>query len=538
MTADCLPHQVSVHHLRNVGRCDHTYLHHIRSQYDALAHVTLFVKDTIAEHVHMGYVSKLHSFVARLPQPLLAVWGARSLMVAKPAFEMDEYTSDTCRNRFVSGRGRRKCYASDAAADYLRASVRPLRTWRRQMGIDPRSDVSSASAGAGYVFVPGGVFAASREAVRHTPLATYRNLEAEMSRGANLEAGHYMERSWMQAFGAADARRDFSNVRGSMVIYTVLTRAQAATYHARQLHRGHGASAAAASVSRRRRGRSTEALAMRAAAGGAAAAFPLARAPCNHSAFADALSGTRSSIGGSDRRRTSLQARIECVFFSDCPQLLRRAAQLGWRSVTLQSQSPSDGALLVRAPHRSAELTPYDYSCFVPPARVLNVPAVLEALSGHVMGAGAALLVVLQTVPTAASTMAPTIAELRASSPAEHVASMVIVRRQTHAARLVGDAWHAQATGSSTGTLSPLPQSVVTSTVAMLSPTDPATPLLLLPNEAHAHEWWEWWRCVAKGQGPESLTGKLRLSRCCKPTALLAEGGGARAVAAVPGSLR
>ena len=535
MTADCLPHQVSVRHLPNVGRCDHTYLHHIRSQYDALAHVTLFVKDTIAEHVHMGYVSKLHSFLARLPQPLLAVWGARSLMVAKPAFEMDEYTSDTCRNRFVSGRGRRKCYASDAAADYLRASVRPLRTWRRQMGIDPRSAVSSASAGAGYVFVPGGVFAASREAVRHTPLATYRNLEAEMSRGANLEAGHYMERSWMQAFGAADARRDFSNVRGSMVIYTVLTRAQAATYHARQVHQRHGASAAAASVSRRRRGRSAEALAMRAAAGGAVAAFPLARAPCNLSAFADALSGTRSSIGGSDRRRTSLQARIECVFFSDCPQLLRRAAQLGWRSVTLQS--PSDGALLVRAPHRSAELTPYDYSCFVPPARVLNVPAVLEALSGHVMGAGAALLVVLQTVPTAASTMAPTIAELRASSPAEHVASMVIVRRQTHAARLVGDAWYAQASGSSTGTLSPLPQSVVTSTVAMLSPTDPATPLLLLPNEAHAHEWWEWWRCVAKGQGPESLTGKLRLSRCCKPTALLAEGGGARAVA-VSGGLR
>jgi hypothetical protein len=174
--------------------------------------------------------------------------------------------------------------------------------------------------------------------------------------------------------------------------------------------------------------------------------------------------------------------------------------------------------MLVRAPHRSAELTPYDYSCFVPPARVLNVPAVLEALSGHVMGAGAALLVVLQTVPTAASTMAPTIAELRASSTAEHVASMVIVRRQTHAARLVGDAWHAQATGSSSGTPNPLPQSVVTSTVAMLSPTDPATPLLLLPNEAHAHEWWEWWRCVAKGQGPESLTGKLRLSRCCKPT--------------------
>ena len=417
------------------------------------------------------------------------------------------------------------------------------------MGIDSWSAISSDSAGAGYVFVPGGIFAASREAVRHTPLATYRNLEAEMSRGANLEAGHYMERSWMQAFGAADARRDFSNVRGSMVIYTVLTRAQAATYHAHQLHQGHGgshhgASAAAASGGRRRRGRAAEALARRAAGGGAAAAFPLARAPCNHSAFADALSGTRSSIGGSDRRRTSLQARIECVFFSDCPQLLRRAAQLGWRTVTLPS--PSDGAMLVRAPHRSAELTPYDYSCFVPPARVLNVPAVLEALSGHVMGAGAALLVVRHSGPTAASTMAPTMAELRASSTTEHVPSLVmtehvpslvIIRRQTHAARLVGDAWHAQATGSSSGTLSSLPQSVVTSTVAMLSPTDPATPLLLLPNEAHAHEWWEWWRCVAKGQGPESLTGKLRLSRCCKPTALLAEGGGARAVA-VSGGLR
>ena len=55
------PALVRVQRLSNVGRCDHTYLHHIATRYDSLSELTIFLKDTVAEHVHLGYSSKLLS---------------------------------------------------------------------------------------------------------------------------------------------------------------------------------------------------------------------------------------------------------------------------------------------------------------------------------------------------------------------------------------------------------------------------------------------------------------------------------------------
>jgi hypothetical protein len=42
---------LTVHHLPNIGREGHTYLHHIITNYDHLADVTLFVQGRIDDHV-------------------------------------------------------------------------------------------------------------------------------------------------------------------------------------------------------------------------------------------------------------------------------------------------------------------------------------------------------------------------------------------------------------------------------------------------------------------------------------------------------
>ena len=161
--------------VENVGRCDHSYLTHIARRYDTLPALTLFLKDTTFAHVHVGYASKLLTFLRRLPAPV-DFWGARPLGRAKPDWEMKKYGSDLCRNDFIKKkRHGRTCYKSDS--NYIRAGML-LGAWRSQMGLPN---------GSTYKFVPGGIFAASREAIRRTPLPVYERLQKEVSRGANLE---------------------------------------------------------------------------------------------------------------------------------------------------------------------------------------------------------------------------------------------------------------------------------------------------------------------------------------------------------------
>lgn len=83
-----------------VGRCDHTYLHHIVERYASLADATVFIKDTTFRHHHHGYSSLLLTLLARLPHSLStdASWCARPRMLAPWAFEMPEYQSEMCRH--------------------------------------------------------------------------------------------------------------------------------------------------------------------------------------------------------------------------------------------------------------------------------------------------------------------------------------------------------------------------------------------------------------------------------------------------------
>ena len=71
-------------------------------------------------------------------------------------------------------------------------------------------------------FCQGGTFAASRNAVRHTPLAQYVAIRDEVIVGPNSEAGHYLERSWFKLLGVDGSLRPAPRV--SMVLYTIDTR--------------------------------------------------------------------------------------------------------------------------------------------------------------------------------------------------------------------------------------------------------------------------------------------------------------------------
>ena len=76
--AEALGAPAAVRRLPNVGRCDHSYLAHVRDNYDSLANVTFFLKDTTLWHAHLGQMANVLALAARVPANLDVFCGRKT----------------------------------------------------------------------------------------------------------------------------------------------------------------------------------------------------------------------------------------------------------------------------------------------------------------------------------------------------------------------------------------------------------------------------------------------------------------------------
>jgi hypothetical protein len=177
-----VPAWVDVVRLPNVGRCDHTYLWHVSTNYDRLADVTLFVPGSVANFKDKW--AKLRWVVEHV------------CMMGDSAFPIDS-TFDT------------PLYAS--LANYTQHSY--VATHLGNAGVNAESTLKKCEHrpyGVFYVKNFGkldvhdvalkGVFAVSRQHVQQQPRSRYLKLLEYLDDHSNPEAGHYMERSWLAVF--------------------------------------------------------------------------------------------------------------------------------------------------------------------------------------------------------------------------------------------------------------------------------------------------------------------------------------------------
>ena len=153
--------------LPNVGRCEHTYLHHVVTRWDRLADTTLFLPGTAnarwwnrlaLRHVLLPRLGAIEDFAAGAVRPLTAADRRLALDVHR------------------AGHG-----------SVVPARVRPFAAW---WGANfPGRPLPRATA-------IGGVFAARRSALHRVPLSLWRALLVQHAAGDDVEVGHYMERSW------------------------------------------------------------------------------------------------------------------------------------------------------------------------------------------------------------------------------------------------------------------------------------------------------------------------------------------------------
>ncbi len=157
--------------LPNVGRCDHTYLHHIIEHYGNLPDVILFATGSTNCIPRKKYT--LNSIIKpRLGSKKFQCLGKGLICISD--FQIENYLAGDKRNQ----ENEEKCIKSD---------IRPFGKWFSSRFRNRKPPI---------VGVCGGVFATTKKAILNVPLEVWKGLLDEHSIGDNLEVGHFMERSW------------------------------------------------------------------------------------------------------------------------------------------------------------------------------------------------------------------------------------------------------------------------------------------------------------------------------------------------------
>jgi len=166
--------------LQNVGRCDHTYLHHIITNYDNLANVTLFLPASCLDQHKLKTTFKLIYLVDKTQTSVFLGKTYDNVRVEFGKFFMNKHVATNLVNK-----------TANPETLLQPCPIRPFGRWYDTMfGTDVVSKVVCYF----------GMFAVAKEHILQHPKEHYEKLIKYVDSHSNPEAGHYMERSWAAIF--------------------------------------------------------------------------------------------------------------------------------------------------------------------------------------------------------------------------------------------------------------------------------------------------------------------------------------------------
>jgi hypothetical protein len=157
-------------HLPNLGRCDQSYVYHIVNHYDTLPDILVFATGSTFDLRHKRAIFMNH-IIPQLGGDFECIGACRP---AWRTFQRKRYGAKCAAN------GKKRIPT-------VRASQFPFGKWCKEFLPHIRQP---------RLFYGYGVFACTKDAILKTPLDTWKRLLKELEMGENLEAGHFMERSW------------------------------------------------------------------------------------------------------------------------------------------------------------------------------------------------------------------------------------------------------------------------------------------------------------------------------------------------------
>ena len=164
--------------LPNIGRCDHTFLYYIVTEYDHLPDISIFLPAS-SNDAHKQERKKQVIMNAILSKDTVMVGPPYSLEECKD-FSLDEWKATNIANQ-----------EHNPESKLLPANPRPLGPWfEKYIGLDRPIRA----------FTYFGIFAVHRRHILQHPKSFYENILSTVDHHSNPEAGHYIERSWSAIF--------------------------------------------------------------------------------------------------------------------------------------------------------------------------------------------------------------------------------------------------------------------------------------------------------------------------------------------------
>jgi len=165
--------------LPNVGRCDHTYLYHIVSNYSSLAPITIFLPGSIQIYYKKAVAIKLINHILSCNNAVFLGFETPNIQEKFKRFCLDNWSA-TCRINKTN----------DDNSELDKALLRPYGKWYKYFF----GDIIVKN----YCYM--GIFSINKLDIIKHDISRYVQLLNSVGRHSNPEVGHYIERSWAAIF--------------------------------------------------------------------------------------------------------------------------------------------------------------------------------------------------------------------------------------------------------------------------------------------------------------------------------------------------
>lgn len=167
--------------LPNVGRCDHTYLYHVVTQYTSLGDVVIFLPGCCSTPYKFATMKRMIIEVEKTEEGAFpAIERKKDVKQDLYHFGITEWQSTTSEN-----------YEANPERKLTPANIRPFGEWYTHFFGNQHITVHQLW----------GIFSISKKDIlKHSP-SYYQTLLEEFGDSSNSEVGHYFERSWAAVFG-------------------------------------------------------------------------------------------------------------------------------------------------------------------------------------------------------------------------------------------------------------------------------------------------------------------------------------------------
>jgi len=165
--------------LPNVGRCDHTYLHHIIKNYDNLANITVFLPGSADMENKKNKSERLLKEIEINNKNVFLCFKYNDVREEMYDFQIDEWKASYEKNS-----------ALNPEMKLDSAKIRPFGEWFSDKFDDLKIEYVSYS----------GIFSVHKKEILQHPKSYYENLIKDLETSSNPEAGHFFERAWVAVF--------------------------------------------------------------------------------------------------------------------------------------------------------------------------------------------------------------------------------------------------------------------------------------------------------------------------------------------------